>query len=139
MAHDALVSDELWEAIAPYLPPERPKPKGGRPRLPDRAVLAGIVFVLRHGQRWRDLPRELGYGSGVTCWRRLRAWQALGGGAAVHRTLPNGPAPAAPGQAAWRQRRRLPGVAAGAAAPRHRPADRPARRGVRRAERRHAT
>ncbi len=56
MLDEALVSDELWEAIAPWLPPERPKPKGGRPRLPDRAVLAGIVFVLRHGLRWRDLP-----------------------------------------------------------------------------------
>jgi transposase len=89
VAHDALVSDERWEAIAPYLPPERPKPKGGRPRLPDRAVLAGIVFVLRHGLRWKDLPRELGYGSGVTCWRRLRAWQALGVWEAVHHTVLN--------------------------------------------------
>jgi transposase len=89
MASDALVSDELWEAVAPYLPPERPKPKGGRPRIPDRAVLAGIVFVLRHGLRWRDLPRELGYGSGVTCWRRLRAWQTLGVWEAVHHTVLN--------------------------------------------------
>jgi transposase len=75
--------------VAPYLPPDRPKPKGGRPRLPDRAALAGIVFVLRHGLRWRDLPRELGYGSGVTCWRRLRAWQALGVWEAVHHTVLN--------------------------------------------------
>jgi transposase len=40
-----------------------------------------------HGLRWRDLPRELGYGRGVTCWRRLRQWQALGVWAGLHRTL----------------------------------------------------
>ena len=44
-----LVSDKLWEAIEPLLPPEPPKPRGGRPRLPDRATLAGIVFVLKSG------------------------------------------------------------------------------------------
>jgi transposase len=89
VAHEPLVSDELWEAIEPWLPPERPKPLGGRPRVPDRAALGGILFVLRHGLRWRDLPRELGYGSGVTCWRRLRAWQALGVWEAVHHTVLN--------------------------------------------------
>jgi transposase len=88
VANEALVSDELWEAIEPYLPPERP-PLGGRPRVPDRAALGGIIYVLRHGLRWRDLPRELGYGSGVTCWRRLRRWQDLGVWEAVHHTLLN--------------------------------------------------
>jgi transposase len=73
-----LVSNELWEAVEPWLPPAEPNPRGGRPRVPDRAALGGIVFVLRHGLRWRDLPVELGCGSGVTCWRRLRRWQALG-------------------------------------------------------------
>lgn len=57
--------------------------------MPDRAALGGIVFVLRHGLRWRDLPVELGCGSGVTCWRRLRRWQALGVWSAVHHTLLN--------------------------------------------------
>jgi hypothetical protein len=42
-----------------------------------------------HGLRWRDLPQELGYGSGVTCWRRLRRRQPLGLWAAVHRTRLN--------------------------------------------------
>jgi transposase len=37
-----------------------------------------MLFVLRHGLRWRDLPQGLGSGSGVSCWRRLREWQALG-------------------------------------------------------------
>jgi transposase len=72
-----------------WLPPERQGVRGGPPRVSNRAALAGILFVLRHGLRWRDLPPELGYGSGVTCWRRLRQWQALGVWAGLHRTLLN--------------------------------------------------
>lgn len=70
-----LVSDQLWEAIEPLLPPEPPKPNGGRPRVPDRAVLTGILFVLKSGIPWEMLPQEMGCGSGMTCWRRLRDWQ----------------------------------------------------------------
>jgi transposase len=70
-----LVSDELWSAVEPWLPGERPNPKGERPRVPDRAALAGIIFVLRTGIPREYLPRELGGGSGVTCWRRLGDWQ----------------------------------------------------------------
>ena len=70
-----LVSDELWELIEPILPPEPPKPKGGRPRIPDRQALIGILFVLKTGMAWEDLPQEMGCGSGMTCWRRLRDWQ----------------------------------------------------------------
>jgi transposase len=73
-----LLSDELWNEIAPLLPPEPPKPKGGRPRISDRQALTGILFVLRSGCPWDALPAELGCGSGVTCWRRLRDWQAAG-------------------------------------------------------------
>ena len=73
-----LVSDELWNAIAPLLPLAPPKPKGGRPRVPDRAALAGIIFVLKSGIPWEMLPQEMGCGSGVTCWRRLRDWQQAG-------------------------------------------------------------
>jgi transposase len=72
------VSDDLWAAVAPLLPPERPKPKGGRPRIPDRAALTGILFVLRTGTPWEHLPAEMDFGSGMTCWRRLRDWQAAG-------------------------------------------------------------
>jgi transposase len=81
-----LVPEELWEAVEPLLPRERPKPKGGRPRVPDRSALAGIVFVLRHGCRWRDVPRALG-ASGVSCWRRLREWQKAGVWMRAHRTI----------------------------------------------------
>jgi transposase len=82
-----LVSDELWTTIAPLLPVEPPKPKGGRPRVPDRAALAGIIFVLRSGIPWELLPQEMGCGSGVTCWRRLRAWHRAGVWARLHQTL----------------------------------------------------
>ena len=82
-----LVPDALWAEIAPLLPPEPPKPKGGRPRVPDRACLTGIVFVLRSGIPWELLPREMGCGSGMTCWRRLRDWQAAGVWDRLHRRL----------------------------------------------------
>ena len=85
----SLVPDDLWEAIEPLLPKEPPKPRGGRPRVPDRAALGGIAFVLRTGCPWRLLPRELGCGSGVTCWRRLRDWQAAGVWEKLHERLLN--------------------------------------------------
>jgi hypothetical protein len=76
MSSNELVRDDLWQTIKPLLPTEPSKTRGGRSRMPDRAVLSGIVFVLRSGIPWRMLPREIGFGSGVTCWRRLRDWQA---------------------------------------------------------------
>ncbi len=82
-----LVPDDLWAIVAPLLPPEPPKPKGGRPRVPDRACLTGIIFVLKSGIPWEMLPQEMGCGSGVTCWRRLRDWQAAGVWDRLHQTL----------------------------------------------------
>ena len=82
-----LVSDELWEVIVPLLPAEPRRPKGGRPRLNNRAVLAGILFVLKTGIPWEMLPQELGCGSGMTCWRRLRDWQEAGVWEQLHRVL----------------------------------------------------
>jgi transposase len=73
-----LVSDELWEIIEPLLPEKPPKPKGGRPRIEDRAALIGIIFVLKSGIPWDMLPQEMGCGSSVTCWRRLEEWQEAG-------------------------------------------------------------
>ena len=76
---EPLVPDELWEIIQPLLPRHRAKPgKRGRPPVDDRACLRGIVFVLRSGIPWSMLPLEMGCGSGVTCWRRLRHWQRRG-------------------------------------------------------------
>ena len=73
-----LVPEELWEEIRVLIPPEPPKPKGGRPRVPDRECLTGIVYVLRTGMAWNMVPAELGCGSGVTCWRRFKEWSAEG-------------------------------------------------------------
>jgi len=84
-----LVSDELWTIIEPLLPPVPPKPKGGRPPLPDRAALTGILFVLKTGIPLEMLPQEMGCGSGMTCWRRLRDWHAAGVWARLHHELLN--------------------------------------------------
>src|SRR5918998_6759134 len=82
-----LVPDDLWAVVGPLLPLDPPKPKGGRPRVPDRAALGGVLFVLRTGIPWEMLPPELGCGSGVTCWRRLRDWQAAGVWGRLHQAL----------------------------------------------------
>jgi transposase len=59
----------------------------GRKPVPDRAALSGTLFVLRIGLRWRDLPAEMGWASGVTCWRRLRDWQEAGVWDRLHELL----------------------------------------------------
>ena len=82
-----MVTDDLWEIVEPLLPPEPPKPRGGRPRVPNRAALTGIVFVLKTGIPWEMLPKEMGCGSGSTCWRRLRDWQEAGVWRRLHRAL----------------------------------------------------
>ena len=83
-----LVLDALWAVVEPLLPPPPPpSPKGGRPRLPDRAACTGIVYVLQTGCAWRQLPPDLGCGAGVPCWRRLRDWQQAGVWDRLHRTL----------------------------------------------------
>ncbi len=82
-----LVTDKLWEVIDPLLPEEPPKPKGGRPRIDDRAALTGILFVLKSGIPWEMLPQEMGCGSGMTCWRRLKEWNEAGVWERLHRRL----------------------------------------------------
>jgi len=82
-----LVPEELWTIVEPLLPPEPPKPNGGRPRVSNRAALAGIIYVLKSGIPWGMLPRGLGFGSGVTCWKRLRDWQKAGVWRRLHRVL----------------------------------------------------
>jgi transposase len=83
-----LLPDELWEIIEPILP-RLPPPgsKGGRPPISHRQALTGILFVLKTGMAWEDLPEELGCGCGMTCWRRLRDWQADGTWRKVHAVL----------------------------------------------------
>ncbi len=84
-----LVTDELWAVVEPLLPSESPKPKGGRPRVSDRAAFTGILFVLKTGIPWEMLPQEMGCGSGMTCWRRLKEWHEAGVWNRLHQTLLN--------------------------------------------------
>ena len=84
----ALLDDELWKLIEPLLPVRKRRfHHPGRKRLDDRRTLAGILFVLRTGIAWQQLPQQLGYGSGMTCWRRLREWQQAGVFQALHERL----------------------------------------------------
>ena len=83
-----IVSDELWARIEPLLPRvERRFRYPGRKRLPDRLALQGILFVLHTGIGWEHLPQELGFGCGMTAWRRLRAWQQDGVWERLHALL----------------------------------------------------
>jgi transposase len=83
-----IVADSLWEGIEPLLPVgERRKRHAGRKRLDDRKVLCGILFVLHTGIRWEFLPQELGFGSGMTCRRRLAEWHQAGVWDRLHRLL----------------------------------------------------
>ena len=84
-----LVNDQLWKLIKPILPKHPPRPKGGRPPVDDRKALAGIIFVLKTGIPWQYLPKEMGCGSGMTCWRRLQDWQKAGVWDKLHRILLN--------------------------------------------------
>jgi len=81
------VGDRLWARIAPLLPKRRRGPNGGRPPVPDRAALAGILFVLRSGIPWQMLPQDMGFGSGMTCWRRLRDWNEAGVWRKLHQVV----------------------------------------------------
>ncbi len=81
------IDDELWAEIEPLIPVRERRFRHGRKALPDRLVLNGILHVLHTGIAWEDLPKEYGYGSGVTCWRRLRDWQAAGVWEALHQRL----------------------------------------------------
>lgn len=86
-----LLDGDLWNLIEPILP----KPKRRRKRYPGRKpishrqTLSGILFVLKTGIGWEYLPLEMGCGSGMTCWRRLRDWQRRGIWTKVHRMLLN--------------------------------------------------
>lgn len=82
-----LVSDELWAICDPIIPDPPRSPKGGRPRIGNRQTLTGILFVLKTGIAWEDLPQEMGCGCGMTCWRRLVEWQEAGVWEELHRVM----------------------------------------------------
>jgi transposase len=84
-----VLDDGLWKIIKPCLPPpkKRRRRHPGRKPLDPRRVLQGILFVLRAGIPWEDLPQELGCGSGMTCWRHLRDWHRAGVFKQVFRSL----------------------------------------------------
>mgnify|MGYP001268820512 CR=1 FL=1 len=83
-----LLDDALWTIIEPHIPfrPRRFR-HPGRKRVPDRACLTGILFVLLTGIQWEMLPKEMGCGCGMTCWRRLAEWQREGVWQKVHEIL----------------------------------------------------
>lgn len=83
-----VVDDGLWARIEPLLPVhERPSGTPGRKRLDDRKALCSILFVLYTGIPWQWLPQELGFGCGMTCWRRLRDWNDAGVWQELHEVL----------------------------------------------------
>lgn len=75
-----ILDRELWSLIQPLLLPPKPRRARypGRKPLDDRAALTSILFVLPSGIPWEMLPQEMGCGSSMSCWRRLRDWQQLG-------------------------------------------------------------
>jgi transposase len=79
--HD--LSDEQWAVLEPLI--AKQKAGRGRPRAEDRRTLNGIIFVLKTGCAWEDMPRE--YGAHVTCWRRLNRWSEDGTWERVWRAL----------------------------------------------------
>ena len=81
----AKVPDDLWRQIEPLIPPEPAKPKGGRPPVSSRVVMAGILYRLKTGCQWKALPND--FGSGSTCHLRFQKWVRLGVFAAIHQEL----------------------------------------------------
>jgi len=83
-----LLQDELWAIIEPVIPTRARRFRSpGRKRVPDRACLTGVLFVLLTGIQWEMLPQEMGCGCGMTCWRRLAEWHKAGVWQKVHEIL----------------------------------------------------
>ncbi|ULH27828.1 IS5 family transposase (plasmid) [Leptospira weilii] len=70
------IPEGLWKQIAPLIPKEKSKPKGGRNRVPTRVVMAGIIYRMKTGCQWRAIPND--FGSGQTCHRRFQEWERAG-------------------------------------------------------------
>lgn len=85
---ERVVTDALWLRLEPLLPvPERRFRFPGRCRVDNRAALEGILFVVRTGMRWNDLPTAMFGASGATCWRRLKEWHEAGAWQQLHEIL----------------------------------------------------
>lgn len=84
-----ILEESLWQLVEPVLPPPKPRRRknAGRKPISNRQALTGILFVLKTGIPWEYLPQELGCGSGMTYWRRLRDWQAAGVWDRLHQVL----------------------------------------------------
>src|SRR5579875_3342336 len=83
-----LVPDALWEIVAPLLPPAKPRRfrYPGRKPVENRTALAVIIFVLKSGIPWEEVPREMGC-CGMTAWKKLHEWQELGVWQRLHEVL----------------------------------------------------
>jgi transposase len=84
-----VLDDALWGIIEPLLPPPKKRRRRypGRKPIDNRSALCAILFVLKTGLPWEYLPQELGWGSGMTAWRRLHAWQRKGVWQKIHEAL----------------------------------------------------
>ena len=84
-----LLTDEQWAVVEPFIPalPKRRFRYPGRIPISNRRALTGILFVLKTGIPWEDLPQEMGCGCGMSCWRRLRDWNDAGVWEVIHRVL----------------------------------------------------
>jgi transposase len=84
-----ILDEVLWKFIEPLLPPPKKRRKRypGRKPIDNRSALCAILFVLKTGIPWEYLPQELGWGSGMSAWRRLHAWQRQGVWQKIHEAL----------------------------------------------------
>ena len=84
-----ILDETLWEIIEPLFPPPKKRRRRfpGRKPVDNRRALSAILFGLRTGLPWEDLPQELGWGSGMTAWRRLHTWQKKGVWKKIHAAL----------------------------------------------------
>src|SRR5262245_57343832 len=76
MEPDLQLTDDQWKLISDFFPDPPPNPNGGRPPAPARDCLEGVLWILRTGARWSDMPRR--FPSGSTCWRRNKKWTESG-------------------------------------------------------------
>jgi transposase len=85
---EQVLTEQLWKRLEPLIPtPARRYRFPGRRRVDNRAALEGILFVVRTGIRWNDLPTSTFGVSGATCWRRLKEWHEAGVWQRLHESL----------------------------------------------------